>query len=383
MSVRRRSAEARYLRFALSAAAAGLAAGYAIVQLRALRAWRRTPTPSTLPRANAADTWTAVIAARDEEGTIAEAVGSVRRQVAEVIVVDDHSGDDTALNARAAGARVASLPAGAGGKQAALTEGLRLAETPWVGMIDADARAPAHWTASLAACAGSRAVAVAGPVALAPVHSWFERWQALDFCGMMAITAASLTRGRFAMGNGANLAVRRDAFTEVGGYSLPAGARSAASGDDMLLLAKLLRRYPGQVAFAKTVDAVVATPPSSSLASFVRQRWRWSAKTGLARQGSLTAQLALVWAYHVGLLAGIPLATAGRLDRRVLALAWSVKALVDFALLRDATGFFGRRHLLGATYPLQSLAHAAYVAGVGTLALLPLDYEWKGRRHRV
>ena len=366
----------------VEAAALGLTIGYALGQLRFLSEWLRVPAVAAA-RAPDPGEWTALIAARDEAGSIARAVASVREQVAEVVVVDDHSADATAERARRAGARVETLPPGASGKQAALAVGMRSARTSWVAMLDADAAAPARWIGALEASAVGGAVAVAGPVLLAPARTWFERWQALDFCGMMAITAASLWRGGFAMGNGANLAVRREAFAAVGGYGLPTDARAAASGDDLLLVAKLMRRYPGRVAFAKTREAAVATPPSHTLRAFVRQRWRWAAKTSLAREPTRTATLAAAWAFHLGLLAGLPLAAAGKLDRRVLAAAWLAKAGVDLALLRSAARFFGRAHLLDASYPAQSVAHAAYVAGIGTLALLPLDYEWKGRRHRV
>ena len=363
--------------------AGGLAVGYALTQLRFLKAWRATPETLAGRDYDPAD-WSVVIAARDEATGIRAAVASALPQAGEVVVVDDHSADATAAEARDAGATVLALPAGRTGKKAALALGATRARGDWVATLDADAVAPPRWLASLAATADRRrAVAVAGPVALAPADTWFARWQALDFCGMMAITAASLRRGRFAMGNGANLAFRRGAFRAVGGYAAEAGAREAASGDDVVLLGKLLARYPGRVAFAKTRDAVVATAPRPDVASFVWQRWRWAAKTGLNRQPSLTATLGLAWAFHVGLWAGFPLAAAGRLGAGTLAGAWLGKAVVDYALLRSATRFFGRPGLLDASYPLQSAAHAAYVAGVGTLALLPLDFSWKGRRHRA
>ena len=368
---------------ALEWLAAGLTVGYAFTQLRFLRDWGATP-PVELPTEDrGASDWSVVIAARDEAEHLGATLSSVGGQAAEVIVVDDHSTDGTARLARSYGATVVELPAGLAGKQAALTAGVSAARGAWVATVDADVRVPPGWLANLRAAAGTRAVAVAGPVALAPAHTWFERWQALDFCGMMAITAASLHRGRFAMGNGANLAFRAEAFRAVDGYAAAAGGRASASGDDMVLLRKLLRGYPDRVAFAKGRAAEVETAPRRSLRSFVMQRWRWSAKTGLNRQPALTATLGGVWAFHVGLWAGIPLALAGRLSPLVLAGAWAAKAGVDYVLLRSATGFFGRRDLLDATYPLQSIAHAAYVAGIGALALLPLDYTWKGRRWRV
>lgn len=363
--------------------ALGLTLGYVANQLWFLRDWRATPR-TKLPGAESprAD-WTVVVAARNEAAHVGTLVAEAVAQAREVIVVDDHSDDQTAVRARAAGARVIELPTAQTGKRAALARGIAAARGAWIATVDADVRVPARWLAHLRSAAAPDTVAVAGPVHLDPAVTWFARWQALDFAGMMAVTAASLRGGRFAMGNGANLAFRREAFEAVGGYAVEPGRRESASGDDMLLLAKLVARYPGRVAFAKSRGAAVATPPQPSLAGFVRQRWRWAAKTGLNRQPALTATLACAWAYHVGLLSGVPLAKAGQLKWGTLAVAWAAKGVVDYALLRSATGFFGRRGLLDATYPAQSLAHAAYVAGVGTLALLPLDFAWKGRRWRV
>ena len=396
----------------MDALALALAAAYAFMQLRWRGVW--LATPDVKPPADADGVaWSVVIAARDEAaqlgggGVLAQlgpgrqygfALGGKTGELAagryEVILVDDHSADATKHLARGQEhVRVLASPAGQIGKQAALTRGIASARGAWVATLDADVAVGPDWLAGLDStrrgAPGARAVA--GPVALGHDGSWWQRWQALDFCGMMAITAASLRGGRFAMGNGANLAFAKTAFAKVDGYAVPAGARAAASGDDMLLLGKLLEQFgPGSVAFAKTRGAVAETPAMPDVAAFVRQRLRWSAKTTLNRQPALTATLGVTWAFHVGLLVGpcvllaqAALGASGPLSAWAVAVAWAVKLVVDLALLRAATAWFARRDLLDASYPLQSLAHAVYVAGVGTLALLPLDFAWKGRRHRV
>lgn len=86
---------------------------------------------------------TVVIPARDEAARIgpvlAAMVGAVG--VAEVIVVDDNSTDQTAEIARMAGARVITgepLKQGWAGKAWALQQGVLAVETPWVVTLDAD-----------------------------------------------------------------------------------------------------------------------------------------------------------------------------------------------------------------------------------------------------
>ena len=364
----------------------GLTLAYAANQLRFLRHWiALSGGPRGEPGRALRSTWSIIIAARNEAQCIAatlERVLSGTRGLAEIIVVDDHSTDATCdvVAGFSESVDLLRLPEHATGKKAALTFGVTRSRGEWIATVDADTEVGVDWLSALDAVTVGQ-VAVAGPVLLEPHHNLLTRFQALDFCGMMAITAASLRMGRYAMGNGANLAFAKTAFDTVGGYD--AEGRESASGDDIVLLGKLLRRFPGRVAFAKTRDAVVRTAPKPTLRGFVQQRWRWSAKTGLNAQPELTVTLGAVWVFHVLLFVGLVLAVVGWFSWGLLATMWATKLLVDYLLLRSATRFFRKENLLGVDYPLQSLLHAAYVAGIGTLALLPLDYEWKGRRHRV
>jgi len=77
-----------------------------------------------------------VILAKDEEGTIAEAVTGALRYCARVVVMDGHSRDATAEVARQSGAEVHLDPGG--GKGAAIRESLRLVSEPVVVFMDAD-----------------------------------------------------------------------------------------------------------------------------------------------------------------------------------------------------------------------------------------------------
>lgn len=82
----------------------------------------------------------ALIAAFDEEATVADVVRGVRRFVPDVIVVDDGSSDDTSGRARDAGARVLRHATNMG-KGAAVRTGLtEVLAGPWtdVLLIDAD-----------------------------------------------------------------------------------------------------------------------------------------------------------------------------------------------------------------------------------------------------
>jgi glycosyltransferase involved in cell wall biosynthesis len=85
-----------------------------------------------------ADPSAVLVAARDEEGTIARTVAALREQFpgAEVIVADDGSRDATAAEAERAGARVLELPRR--GKGQALTLGEQAAPAGALVLADAD-----------------------------------------------------------------------------------------------------------------------------------------------------------------------------------------------------------------------------------------------------
>lgn len=109
----------------------------------------------------------AVIPARNEESTIGRAVASLPHD--SVIVVDDHSTDQTAEVARKAGAGVVTAPdlaAGALGKSSACLAGARLLESRWILFTDADTWFEKGFLNSAVAAAAAR------DVAYVSIHLW-------------------------------------------------------------------------------------------------------------------------------------------------------------------------------------------------------------------
>ena len=111
-----------------------------------------------------------------------------------------------------------------------------------------------------------------------------ERFQSLDFCGMMGITGAGIHKKYLLMGNGANLAYEKAVFEEVGGFE---GIDHLASGDDILLMQKIAKVYPEQLVFVKNLEAVINTTAQPTWRAFIQQRVRWASKSAQYPQRGL------------------------------------------------------------------------------------------------
>ncbi|MCB0569554.1 MAG: glycosyltransferase [Phaeodactylibacter sp.] len=369
-----------------------LALGYSLLTRWLLQAW------DALPEWDAPEGWTphthvsVIVPARNEEQSIGACLQSILQQdypedLLECIVVDDHSTDQTAAVARAtASSRIrllslaehtdASIPVQSY-KKKALEVGIAHAHGQLIVTTDADCRARPAWLRQLVSyyeATGARAIAA--PVLFSPVHNALERFQALDFAGMMLVTGAGITQQALYLANGANLAYEKAAFEAAGGFS---GNEQFASGDDVFLIQKIASRYPGQIGFVKSRDAVVYTPPQATLRAFFQQRLRWGAKNESYDSWRTTAVIGLVFLYCWAILAAIlalpflPAYGAGLFLALFLA-----KAVSDYLLLSTAAHFFGRPRLLRG-FLRSELMHVAYFALVGVLSLVVKHYEWKGR----
>lgn len=377
-----------------------LSGWYAAVIWRRGRAWERLPTVapppmSTLPGAESAKEeirFSVLVAARDEAAALPALLADVAAQEfpkenLEVIVVDDYSTDATAavvadFAARAAVAvrllRLADFPGAGTGKKAALALALAHARHPWVACTDADCRVGPRWLTSFAdtLCRRPSLDFLSGPVALCPDGTAWARLQVVEFAGLVGVGAASLALGQPNMCNGANLAYRRAAWAEVGGF---AGHHHVASGDDEFLLHALWARRPGSAAFVRHPDATVRTAAAPTVRAFLRQRVRWASKWRHYRRPDVQALAAGVFLLNLGLLVGALPAVVRPAWAAPVALAWGAKLAVDTWFLRLILRFQGDTRHLGRSVVAWQLLYVPYVVLVGLLGLCG-RYRWKGRR---
>ena len=182
-----------------------------------------------------AETVSVVVPARDEGGRIGRCVAAILAQdakVAEVVVVDDGSGDATAAEAAAAGARVVAAPGpgtGQAGKASACAVGARAArDGRWLAFVDADVvLAPEAVSRLLAACRDTGAVA-GSPLARQATRTLGEELllpdRGLAVAERLDLGAIADPARPEAFLSGQCLLVRRDAYEAVGGFEAVAGS---------------------------------------------------------------------------------------------------------------------------------------------------------------
>ncbi len=338
-----------------------------------------------------------IIAARNEEMNIGKCIESIINQTYpankfEIIVTDDHSTDNTASIVQSFQNENISLLHLSdfienqelnSYKKKSIDTALRFAKGDLIVTTDADCIAREKWIETLAAfCKQKLPVFVALPVAFndpLPTDSFlkklFKIFQSLDFMSLQGITGASVFKKIHAMCNGANLAYEKEVFFEVGGFE---GIDELASGDDMLLMHKIQKKFPHEIMFLKSKDVIVTTQPAETFKEFINQRIRWASKADRYTDRKITAVLLLVYLLNAWLLI-LGLSSFFYIKAFYIFLASVfIKTLVELLFLYPVACFFKKQKQLWWFLPAQPF-HILYTVIAGWLGKFG-SYQWKGRR---
>ena len=359
-----------------------------------LEGWKSLPTWN-LPEVFTPSTKVSIlIAARNEEQGIKACIQSLLEQnypsrLYEIIVIDDHSEDATAAIVESFNnpiVRVLRLseylkqrPKSAF-KKRALETGIANATGDLIVSTDADCLAGSDWLPLLVSYyETNQPKFIAAPVNMIREKNLLQRFQSLDFMGMMGVTGAGIWKGFMNMSNGANMAYEKKVFEELGGYE---GIDHVASGDDMLLMQKIAAAYPGKIGFVKNKAATIYTEAQPTLKAFINQRIRWASKSSDYEERFVTVQLALVFFFSINIIVSLLLIPfLGKTALILFLIQIVIKAVVDYRQLNEMSQFFYRSDLMAVFVPALFM-HIAYIAVIGMLANLVKRYEWKGRKVR-
>ena len=350
--------------------------------------WQKTPIADTAPLSSIRIGATVVIIARNEANNISQCLRDLLDQdypadLMEIIVIDDHSTDQTADVVRSMNdPRIACYalsdfqeyirpPAF---KKSAIKLAVDRARYDTIVVTDADCHHPASWlTRTVYHFHQRHASFQTGPVMITRGDSMLERLQETEQMLLMIITGAGITSALHDIASAANMAFSKKAFLTVGGYQ---GNEHYASGDDMFLVEKMREAFPDQIYFLKSIHATVTTDGKKTWHDLFQQRLRWAGKNkGL--QNSLINRIWLfVGSYHILMIMSVILALLSIGSWWAVMILFGIKWLTDFMLLRSVTSFFQKKYLLRDFIPLQFL-YGYYLVALGILMIMGKKGDWQ------
>lgn len=327
------------------------------------------------------DLWVSVIVAvRNESAQLPLLLHDLRAQSDghfEVIVIDDHSTDDTVSAYHRIvrdDPRFRLIAATGVGKKSALTQAVSLAKGTLVLATDADCRMGPKWIEimrvpfndpGVMCCAG--AVAIQG-------GNFFGSMQSMEFATLVGTGAATVAWNHPTMCNGANLAYRSAAFASVAGYS---GNENVPSGDDEFLMNKIHQKFPQSVRCCVHEAALVTTPPLHTFKSFAAQRLRWAGKWSFNTRMPSRILAVYILCFHLCVIV-LPIAViTGAVTSMVALGCVAVKLLIEAWWIFALRPIIRTRRYFPAFIALQA-CYSMYVVIVGLLSQFYVT-EWKGR----
>ncbi len=263
-------------------------------------------------------------------------------------------------------------------KKDAINKGISVAKYDWIITTDADCIVPKYWLESFDSFIQiNNPKLLVAPVSYYGIDTFLKRFQVLDILSLNGSTIGGFGISKPFLCNGANLAYKKDLFLELNGFE---GNTNIASGDDIFLLEKAIKKYPKNVDYLKTELAIVKTKPQPDFNSLLSQRIRWAAKTSSYKNlfGKLTGLLVLIM--NASLICGLLFALIGLLTPKFLAYIFLIKFSIDFLLIYKTAHFLDQEEYL-STYLLSSFIYPFFSVYVALLSVF-VGYKWKGKYYK-
>lgn len=327
-----------------------------------------------------------IVAVRNEAANIKSLLVSISNQtypkdLFEFIIVDDKSEDKTIeiiekFRNENPELSLTLIRAKGQGKKQALKQGIRASNGEIIISTDGDCKVQPDWIKNYISFFGnSDAQMVFGPVFYSN-KNFLQKLFSLEFATLVAAGAASAGVGLPLMGNGANLAFRKQAYENV---EEKLGGKKLASGDDVFLMHSIASNFgKGSLKFIKNEQSVVTTSAPDSINKFVNQRIRWGSKAKSYKSiWALTVSL-VVFLFSLFLGVTALLAFYKLWFLAIFVLFIILKFLIDFPLSNSFLRFYDRQKLVFLLFPMEFI-YPFYII-VAAIFSIFIPYKWKGRQ---
>jgi cellulose synthase/poly-beta-1,6-N-acetylglucosamine synthase-like glycosyltransferase len=373
--------------------------GYSALLVYYRKSWGSIPDFKVEANSKLSTKISIIIPARNEEENIGYCLQSIIEQsypahLFEVLVVDDHSTDNTAAIIKSYASqnvKLISLKDYLSAneinsyKKKAIEISIQQSNGELIVTSDADCIFPKNWLTTIASFYESKRPAfIVMPVLISYGKKMIEVFQSLDFMTLQGITGASVHKKFHSMCNGANLAYTKEAFIAVNGFK---GIDNIASGDDMLLMHKIYNQFPNNIEYLKSREVIVTTNPVSTIQEFFNQRIRWASKADQFDDKRIFIVLIIVYFLNVLMMVLPIVALISNRSISIINIQLSmfnfyaslllIKTIFELFFLYPVAKFFNQTKLLW-WFPIAQPFHIVYTVIAGWLGKFG-KYTWKDR----
>lgn len=331
-----------------------------------------------------------IIAARNEEDEIGACLECLcaqdyPRDLLTVHVIDDGSSDATADIVAEAAERddrirlltVRETPPGIAPKKHAVSTGIAESDSEIIILTDADSRAGPSWIRTMVSHFSPEVGMVLGFTGYRKterINRLFLGMQTMDFFSLNFVSAGAVGSGQAFTSNANNLAIRREVYSEVGGYG---SLGRYISGDDDLLLQRVAGETRWGIRFAIEQGSHVVTRPTAGVREFFRQRMRWASKSATYNWPVLLFMIS-TFTFFTGLPLLLICSLLGPPNILFPLTIRAMKFLSDLMVMRKGYRLFNQEWHWGH-FLLTELLHIPYIVTIA-IGSRVITHEWRGRR---
>jgi glycosyltransferase involved in cell wall biosynthesis len=312
-----------------------------------------------------------VLPFRNEKENISKTIDCIKNQklsnTDRVVLINDHSTDDTLIDVDLPENFILiQLSENDGfGKKSALQKGIKSGKEELILTTDADCLFSENWAKNMRLAINSENQLIIGPLLNEKSFNFITSVQETESIVLLHIAKLSTQLKSPIICWGANLLFTRKAFEAISGYD---SHIKKSSGDDVLLLHAIFKKFPDNIFFNHDYEALVTTRSEKDWKSYFIQRMRWASKS--AHLKSLK-----------GFLLTLTLLGLLFLPYFLLMKLWFVAVLIPFIeyyFLLKTAHFYRRNFYIGEWFFFRWV-YPALVLIIAFLTILPIKINWKGR----
>jgi cellulose synthase/poly-beta-1,6-N-acetylglucosamine synthase-like glycosyltransferase len=261
-------------------------------------------------------------------------------------------------------------------KKRAVRFGIEKSKGEIIVTTDADCVHKKDWLINLLMFMDQETGFVSGPVEFISDNNLFSKIQRLEFAGLVITGAGLIGSENPIICNAANIAYRKKAFVEVGGFN---HLMSLSSGDDELLMQKIHRDTNYKIKFALNRNTIVSTEANSSIKDFYHQRKRWASKGLFYSDKFLLLKLILIFLFYLSLaiqpILGIIFSTKFIL---IFLLSFLVKISTEYIILKKGMDLLFDNEIL-KPFLITEIFQVPYIIISGFMGMFG-NFVWKDRK---